>query len=90
MNFSPIVHLLQFAAAAWRRGVPMNVIIIDGWSRGLEFEQTLMECVQAGYSMCIAEPAIRHKWEQMDSELAAFEHNLTDSTNPFTHPENEL
>lgn len=70
--------------------MPLAVIIIDGWSRGLRLEQTLMECSQAGYGMCIAEPAIHRIWEQWDSELAAFEHQLTDSTNPFTHPENEL
>lgn len=64
----PITRRLKLAAAAWHPGVKMDTIIVDGWSRGFQYEQTLFECVQAGYSACLAEPAIRARWATMDAE----------------------
>lgn len=64
---------LQLAAAAWPPGVKMQTIIVDGWSRGFHRSQTLHECIQAGYSSCIAEPAIEKRWGQMDAEYARHE-----------------
>lgn len=64
---------LRLAAAAWRPGTKMQVIIVDGWSRGFRKEQTLHECIQAGYSACIAEPAIDQRWQTMDREIAEHE-----------------
>lgn len=64
---------LELAAKAWRPGVKMEVIIVDGWSRGFHKEQTLHECIQAGYSACIASPAIDKRWQQMDAEMAKVE-----------------
>ena len=61
---------LELAAAAWRPGTKMQTIIVDGWSRGFHKSQTLHECIQAGYSKCIAEPAIDKRWKQMDDEYA--------------------
>ncbi|AUM59701.1 hypothetical protein HOS55_gp099 [Pseudomonas phage PMBT3] len=61
---------LELAAKAWRPGVKMQTIIVDGWSRGFHKEQTLHECIQAGYSACIADPAIDKRWKQMDAEYA--------------------
>lgn len=58
---------LQLARAAWRRGTPLYYIIDDGWARGLLFEQTLMECSAAGYSMCVAEPEIRRTWARLNA-----------------------
>lgn len=64
---------LELAAAAWRPGTKMQVIIVDGWSRGFHKSQTLHECIQAGYSKCIAEPAIDQRWGMMDAEIKALE-----------------
>lgn len=64
---------LELAAAAWRPGTKMQTIIVDGWSRGFHKSQTLHECIQAGYSKCIAEPAIDQRWGQMDAEIKALE-----------------
>lgn len=61
---------LELAAKAWRPGVKMQTIIVDGWSRGFVREQTLHECIQAGYSACLAGPAIDKRWQQMDEEYA--------------------
>jgi len=71
MNPPTATRSLQLAAGAWRRGVPMNTIIVDGWSRGFHREQTIHECVQAGYAMCICVPAIISKWMAMDAEVKA-------------------
>lgn len=64
---------LELAAKSWRPGVKMQTIIVDGWSRGFHKEQTLHECIQAGYSACIADPAIDKRWAMMDAEIAAHE-----------------
>ena len=64
---------LELAAKAWRPGVKMQTIIVDGWSRGFHKQQTLHECIQAGYSKCIAEPAIDLCWAQIDAEYAKVE-----------------
>lgn len=64
---------LELAAAAWRPGTKMQTIIVDGWSRGFHKSQTLHECIQAGYSACIAEPAIDQRWAMMDAEIKALE-----------------
>lgn len=64
----PIERQLQLAANAWHRGVRMNTIIVDGWSRGFHYQQTLLECVQAGYAMCIASKLILNTWADMDEE----------------------
>lgn len=64
---------LELAAKAWRPGVKMQTIIVDGWSRGFHKQQTLHECIQAGYSKCIAEPAIDLRWAQIDAEYAKVE-----------------
>lgn len=64
---------LELAAAAWRPGTKMQTIIVDGWSRGFHKSQTLHECIQAGYSACIATPAIDQRWGQMDAEIKALE-----------------
>lgn len=61
---------LELAAKAWRPGVKMQTIIVDGWSRGFVREQTLHECIQSGYSACIAGPAIDQRWKRMDEEYA--------------------
>lgn len=64
---------LELAAKAWRPGVKMQTIIVDGWSRGFVKEQTLHECIQAGYSACLAGPAIDKRWAMMDEEMAKVE-----------------
>lgn len=64
---------LELAAKAWRPGTRMQTIIVDGWSRGFVREQTLHECIQAGYSACLAGPAIDKRWQQMDEEMAKVE-----------------
>lgn len=61
---------LELAAKAWRPGVKMQTIIEDGWSRGFVREQTLHECIQAGYSAVVAGPAIDLRWKQIDDEYA--------------------
>jgi hypothetical protein len=66
MNLPPIEVRLQLARQAWRRGVPLYVIIEDGWARGLLYEQTLLECSAAGYGMCVAAPEIARAWAAMD------------------------
>ncbi|QBJ04463.1 hypothetical protein HOV23_gp110 [Pseudomonas phage Lana] len=63
-----IPQQLKLAAAAWAPGVKMQTIIVDGWSRGFLPEQTLFECIQAGYSACLAGPAIDARWAEMDAE----------------------
>lgn len=70
MHTPPITRCLELAAKAWRPGVKMQTIIADGWSRGFVREQTLHECIQAGYSAVIAGPAIDLRWKQMDEEYA--------------------
>lgn len=62
---------LELAAAAWMPGTKMQTIIVDGWSRGFRKSQTLHECIQAGYSACIAGPAIDTRWAVMDAEIEA-------------------
>lgn len=64
---------LELAAKAWRPGTRMQTIIVDGWSRGFHKEQTLHECIQAGYSACLAGPAIDQRWKQMDEGMAKVE-----------------
>lgn len=64
---------LELAAKSWRPGTKMQTIIVDGWSRGFHKSQTLHECIQAGYSKCIAEPAIDQRWGMMDAEIKALE-----------------
>lgn len=64
---------LELAAKSWRPGTKMQTIIVDGWSRGFVREQTLHECIQAGYSACIAGPAIDKRWAMMDAEYAKVE-----------------
>lgn len=66
MKTPTIEQRLQLARQAWRPGTPLYYIIDDGWARGLLFEQTLMECSAAGYSMCVAEPEIRRAWKWWD------------------------
>lgn len=61
---------LELAAKSWRPGTKMQTIIVDGWSRGFHKEQTLHECIQAGYSAVISDPAIDLRWKQMDEEYA--------------------
>lgn len=61
---------LEMAAAAWAPGVKMRIIIDEGWSRGFLKEQTLHECIQAGYSACIADPAITQRWHGLDEAVA--------------------
>lgn len=61
---------LELAAKSWRPGTKMQTIIADGWSRGFHKEQTLHECIQAGYSACLAGPAIDKRWAMMDEEYA--------------------
>jgi hypothetical protein len=70
MNTITPARSLQLAAAAWRPGTKMKTIIVDGWARGFAKEQTLHECIQAGYSACIAQPAIDKRWSTMDAEYA--------------------
>ena len=70
MHTPPITRCLELAAKSWRPGTKMQTIIVDGWSRGFVREQTLHECIQAGYSAVIAGPAIDKRWQQMDEEYA--------------------
>jgi hypothetical protein len=63
-----IATRLAMAAGAWAPGTKMQTIIADGWSRGFFPDQTLHECIQAGYSACIAGPAIEKRWNMMDAE----------------------
>lgn len=65
------VRSLFLAQSAWPRGTLMKVIIEDGWSRGLHFQQTLHECIQQGYSACVASPAIMANWKKEDATYKA-------------------
>jgi hypothetical protein len=65
------IQSLQLAAHAWKPGTKMLVIIDDGWARGFMPVQTLHECIQAGYSACIAEPAIKARWQDIDDQMVA-------------------
>lgn len=77
---------LELAAKSWRPGTKMQTIIVDGWSRGFHKSQTLHECIQAGYSKCIAEPAIDQRWAMMDEEIKALEeHEKEAGTSADTH-----
>lgn len=70
MNFTlSIESQLRMAANAWKPGTKMQAIIDDGWSRGFRPEQTLRECSAAGYSFCIAEPAINARWSSLDISI---------------------
>lgn len=66
-------RILKIAAQAWAPGTKLQTIIVDGWSRGFHPDQTLHECIQAGYSACVAKPAIEQRWAQMDAEIEALQ-----------------
>lgn len=60
---------LRLAETAFRRGVPLKAIVIDCWSRGIHIEQCRHECIQMGYSLCIAEKEIARIWKWWDDAV---------------------
>lgn len=70
------VWSLKLAERAFTRGTPLNTIIIDGWSRGLTFQQTRDECLQMGFALCVAEPQIHRIWQREDEALAEYERKM--------------
>jgi len=61
----------HMALCVYPRHTKMETIIVDGWGHGFYPEQTLHECVASGFSMCIAEPAIKRIWAAWDAEYRA-------------------
>ena len=64
---------IKLAASAWRPGVSLKHIIGFAWGAGFDYEQTLLECSAAGYSMCVAGPRIKADWARMDAEYLAYQ-----------------
>lgn len=64
---------LELAEGVYRRGTKMQVIIVDGWSRGFRKSQTRHECIQMGYPLCIVEKELDRIWQVWDDSYLEYQ-----------------
>ena len=69
----------------YNRHTKLNIILLGGWSRGFQPEQTLREASAAGYARCVVEPRLKAYWGRLDAEVNAFmeAHAPTSAPDPF-------
>ena len=60
----------------YKPGTTLNQILEDGWSRGFEYEQTLMEAHASGYTVTITE--IKAEWFRLDNKYEQHNHDEID------------
>lgn len=53
------------------RHVKMATIVDHAWGAGLSSAQTVIDCMNNGFSMCISIPYIKQRWARIDKEYAA-------------------
>lgn len=68
-------HYMKFYAGRevhrWH-GATLDKLIVHGWSAGLCKEQVLIDCMNHGYALCVAEPAIERVWKWWDDSYAEY------------------
>lgn len=53
------------------RHVTIEQIASHSWGAALPIEQTAIHCMQNGFALCIAMPAIRRIWDRWDADYLA-------------------
>lgn len=68
-------HYMKFYAGKevhrWR-GATLDKLIVHGWSAGFCKEQVLIDCMNHGYALCVAEPAIERIWKWWDNSYTEY------------------
>ena len=70
----------------YNRHTKLKTILLDGWGRGLQPEQTLREASAAGYALCVVEPRLNAYWGRLDAEVNAFMEAHPPTSAPDTFP----
>lgn len=62
--------ITHFRARYVRRGATLDALLKDCWGRGLSAYEAVMIASVNGYGLCIAEPARKRVWANMDAGWA--------------------
>ena len=54
----------------YKEGIPLHVIIVDGWARNLGIEQTIHEATLMGYDLSIED--LKSEWRRLDNEYSYY------------------
>lgn len=53
-------------------GAKLESIAAHAWGTGICYEQAVIDCMQHGYALCIAKPAVLRVWARWDASYAAY------------------